>query len=283
MSLKQPVQYPVKYYSHLDADAPQLADADGVIKTILKACLVTGYGTKESAGWTSLFEDVNRIVLRRPLGTGNPPDIKIENGVINGVASHRIVSQDNPTGLDYATELASVNLLARDSQHGNEWHLIVSDFGFIFYYQMDGTGRSQVKSSIVYCGSLMRLRDSDDDFFMTNEMPAAKSDGTASTSFPSGFFNSIFKNARLNTSASLKYLEFTTSELSINNDYAAQRVFLGDYNLLPFYKSLSISFISNSDRITSIDNRPFLRLIPQAVQSSNIKGALYIPLDYWEL
>ena len=111
MSLKQPVQYPVKYYSHLDAGAPQLADTDGVIKTILKACLVTGYGTKAGAGWTALFDDAFRIVLRRPLRTGNPPDIKIENGVINGVASHRIVSQDNPTGLSDANELASVNLL----------------------------------------------------------------------------------------------------------------------------------------------------------------------------
>ena len=49
MSLRNPVKYPVKYYSWQDNQAPQLSDADGVIKTILKACLVTGYGSKAGA------------------------------------------------------------------------------------------------------------------------------------------------------------------------------------------------------------------------------------------
>lgn len=50
MSLRNPVKYPVKYYSWQDDQAPQLSNVDGVIKTILKACLVNGYGSKAGAG-----------------------------------------------------------------------------------------------------------------------------------------------------------------------------------------------------------------------------------------
>ena len=54
---------PVKVYRWDDAGAPQVMSGDGDIKTILKACLVTGYGgnenRKESLGWEMLFENNN--------------------------------------------------------------------------------------------------------------------------------------------------------------------------------------------------------------------------------
>ena len=52
MSFLNPVPVPATYYSSEDAEAPQLgADLTGGVKTVLKACLVTGYGTKPGAGW----------------------------------------------------------------------------------------------------------------------------------------------------------------------------------------------------------------------------------------
>lgn len=51
MSFLNPVPVPATYYSSEDAEAPQLgADLTGGVKTVLKACLVTGYGTKPGAG-----------------------------------------------------------------------------------------------------------------------------------------------------------------------------------------------------------------------------------------
>ena len=55
MSFLNPVSEPVLMYSSTDANAPQInfaARAAGDVKTVLKACLVTGYGTKQSAGWS---------------------------------------------------------------------------------------------------------------------------------------------------------------------------------------------------------------------------------------
>lgn len=55
MSFLNPVSEPVLMYSSTDTSAPQInyaARAAGDVKTVLKACLVTGYGTKQGAGWT---------------------------------------------------------------------------------------------------------------------------------------------------------------------------------------------------------------------------------------
>lgn len=290
MSLKQPVQYPVKYYSHLDAGAPQLADADGIIKTILKACLVTGYDVKEGAGWTALFEDDFRIVLRRPLRTGNPPDIKIENGVINGTASHRIVSQDDPTGLDDTTELAAVNLIARDSNYRIQWHLLATDFAFIFCYQMDGTGRNQAKNNMLYCGSVMKIADADTDYFITNYEKYTTGSGTSSTSFPYGYYENNVKNMRdgvvidnSNTTQGIKKISLGVGELDLNNDYLAQIMIINTKYVLPFLASLGNHSGNIINSVVSIDSRPMLRFMPTHYRTPASDAVLYIPLDYWEL
>ena len=59
---------PVKVYRWDDEGAPQVLPAEGDIKTILKACLVTGYGEnenrKEPLGWEMPFENGNAACFR---------------------------------------------------------------------------------------------------------------------------------------------------------------------------------------------------------------------------
>ncbi len=59
MSFLNPVSEPVLMFSSTDTGAPKInyaSRAAGDVKTVLKACLVTGYGTKQSAGWAMLNE-----------------------------------------------------------------------------------------------------------------------------------------------------------------------------------------------------------------------------------
>lgn len=283
MSLKHPVQYPVKYYSHADADAPQLANADGVIKTILKACLVTGYGTKEGAGWTALFEDAFRIVLRRPLRTGNPPDIKIENGIINGTASHRIVAQDNPTSLDDATELSAVNLLARDTRAGTEWHCIVTDFAFLLCYQM-GENTNGDRNHMLFVGGAKKLLDSDAEYFFATTATTISRSGTSVT-FIYNILNpnqKIYALRRKIAYTQKFYLDIDAAEKYFNNDYLAQKIIIDKVAELPFFCSVPNQYDNLVTAQISIDNRIMLRYINKTAQV-NWGRALYIPLDYWEL
>lgn len=285
MSLKNPVKYPVKYYSHLDAGAPQLADTDGVIKTILKACLVTGYGTKAGAGWTALFDDAFRIVLRRPLRTGNPPDIKIENGIINGVASHRIVSQDNPTGLDDAVELAAVNLVARDSKTLNKWHLVVTDFGFLFAYAMAENGDSNNKQlGMLYVGDLVGLA-SNPSIMVASYHNSTTINGTIAP-WSRGFASKETPLKDLRSNKNYPYKSFagvSGDEYQFNGDCVAQNIFLSDGgHSLPFYTSLGGSYSVNESGAVSIGGRPMLRVVNRMGIDYDARP-YYVPLDYWEL
>ena len=288
MSLRNPVRYPVKYYSWQDAQAPQLSNADGIIKTILKACLVTGYGTKQGAGWTSLFEDGYRIVLRRPLRTGNPPDIKIENGTITGTTvRHRIVAQDNPTGLDDAVELSAVNLLAKDynGKPGAEWHCVVSDFGFLLCYQMGENGGS--KKSALYVGGMKNTSDVAGESYYIWGSTQVNANGTNNNMAVALFDNeAFFKNARTGINVTAKnMLTITGTEKSINNDYFAQKILLGAESEMPFFTSIFNDM--NNDFNTyqiSINSRNMLRYPNQPFSNGyQSKRPLYIPLDYWEL
>lgn len=53
-------------YNSSDANAPQLTIAAGTLRTVLKACLVTGYGSKSAAGWEIAWADdvANKIAFR---------------------------------------------------------------------------------------------------------------------------------------------------------------------------------------------------------------------------
>lgn len=289
MSLRNPVKYPVKYYSWQDTQAPQLSNADGVIKTILKACLVTGYGSKAGAGWTSPFEDDYRIVLRRPLRTGNPPDIKIENGVINGATSHRIIAQDNPASIDDTNQLSTGTLLARGSFAG-EWYFMATDFAFIFYYTQ-GSSRT-----ILYCGEVMKVQESSQSIHILTYHQYVNSQGaTGDTGSPSAstytFMGGSFikKNMITGGTYGVNYLEATVNEMFFNNDYFAQKIIIGAFDaLFPFFTAVTKNVVNANTSIIKINSRDFLRCISQGSyynggQPTSQPRAFYIPLDYWEL
>lgn len=279
MSFKQPIKHSVRYYTNSDAGAPAISNNNGAIKQILKACLVTGLTSKEGAGWQSLFEDGNRIILRRPLRTGSPPDIKIENGT----NIHSIVSQDDPTGLDDPNQLASVNLLARDSLIGAEWHLMATDAGFVFCYQAGESAAAAARNNILYCGSVKKLQDTELDIFVTSYDSKVSSNGIAGENNAGVMGSSYyFKDMRSDTSTNTKsYLDLAVAEKYFNDDYFAQSIIVGNSFLLPFYCAMSSSYSSLVSAIVDIDGRPMLRYVNQPPRQAG-KRVLYIPLDYME-
>lgn len=292
MSLKQPVRYPVKYYSYADTDAPQMADADGVIKTILKACLVTGYGNgadaKAGAGWEMLFDDANRLIVRTPDSVLHGyPAIKIENGVINGTARHRIVSQNNPSGLNDPSELASVNLLARDSYFRVEWHCVVSDFGFVLCYQMGYSSASNARNNILYVGDTKKWMDNDSGYFVATHYPNVDTKGKGTT----GLYALLDESNRMRdmrtgtdypTTTAVAKITGGVREKHYNNDYLAQPLTIGYLFDLPFFCSMIFLDEGSESSVISLDSRPMLRYYNNLVYTQGSRP-MYIPIDYWEL
>ena len=70
---------PVTVYQSTDKGAPQLSVNAGSLKTLLKACLITGYGDKKALGWDIPFEDANSAVFRSNDPTSNRYFLKADN------------------------------------------------------------------------------------------------------------------------------------------------------------------------------------------------------------
>lgn len=290
MSLLLPEKFPVKFYSWKDQDAPQLQDVYGCIKTILKACLVTGYGDKESAGWTSLFEDDYRIVLRRPLRTGNPPDVKIENGIINGVASHRIVLQYNPGSIDDTNEKISTYLNARDKRPESQWYLMATDFAFILCYQMLQDAAAGKKNYALFVGGMQNLYKTQSEVFCMSVDPTIMSSGISRNHYSAQrVFDqaNVFKDVNGNTLSNLITMSYGNSQYNIpellDGEYCIHRPILHDKYLPPYFLSVGTykTEYGIESKIVTVAGRKMLRYV-NMLWSTPTRIA-YIPIDYWEL
>lgn len=66
MNILNPEKVPVKIYRWDDANAVKLDKTANCMQMIFKSCLVTGYGSKQGAGWTSEFDNtVNGVTVLR--------------------------------------------------------------------------------------------------------------------------------------------------------------------------------------------------------------------------
>ena len=139
MSFLNPTPVPVTLYSSTDPDAPQLPTKDWTvaIKTILKACLVTGYGGKAGAGWQIRDEEANKATFIPTDPEAPQVGLIVHNAhrdnldldlLFDGVAQ-------SPTNLQV---LRSV----RPNADSISWRLLATARGFIFvplYLSRTGT------------------------------------------------------------------------------------------------------------------------------------------------
>lgn len=154
MSLSQPIKHPVKVFLSTDKDAPQLNRQANELQVILKACLVTGYGDKQGAGWTIAFED-------------DKQGIKVLAPKMSAY-SHFFLKLSNDTGRECTTQVYT-DMTAIDNgtlqlqldtpfKYGiqnvttNKWAVIASEFGFWFFYET--ANHIKVSASYLYCGNI---------------------------------------------------------------------------------------------------------------------------------
>lgn len=129
----QPIITPVKVYRASDVGAPQLKVETGSLKTLLKACLVNGYGEginrKEPAGWQITGETANDAIFY----TEYTHDIglKIENSGSAFINAYMVGGEHFAQYLGYATK--SYNNFAYNNLYPMaNWILIACNKGFIF-------------------------------------------------------------------------------------------------------------------------------------------------------
>lgn len=155
MSFLNPVNEPVLRFSSTDAGAPQInynARVAGDIKTIIKACLVTGYGDKQSAGW-SVINEVNHVAeFVSPSAAMSDYNLGIDDTSASSTTWY-YQYQDARVNPIYNNPKKSLNYIDRASPN-NGWQLFVSAQGVYFLEHAKSSFVSGHVSRLTFWGQI---------------------------------------------------------------------------------------------------------------------------------
>lgn len=171
----QTTKIPAKVYRSTDKEAPKLDAVAGSLKTLLKACLVTGYGTddsrKEPAGWAMPFENDVSAVFR----SQSPESTKFCLQCVNDQTTYAVMtpyremnSLTNGIG-NFGYDTAGFNQFAyygTSATSVSGWILVACDRSFYLILQ-DGNNKT---SQILFFGNARPLAAADNTcavFFST--------------------------------------------------------------------------------------------------------------------
>lgn len=124
-------QKPVTVFSSDDVSAPILTGSPGSLKTLLKACLVTGYGDKTALGWQILFEseDLFSAAFVSADPTASKYVLKVDNKDHGYAGTTKLYAYRSMSNIDTGTgQMAAVSSYKTES---TSWRLIGHSKAFI--------------------------------------------------------------------------------------------------------------------------------------------------------
>lgn len=90
-------------YSSADVGSPTLSGSVGRLVAVLKACLVDGYGSKASVGWTQPYTDTNRAAFRPLSGSRFFYEIEDNAGGLGGAKEARLRGYETMSAIAVGT------------------------------------------------------------------------------------------------------------------------------------------------------------------------------------
>lgn len=156
---------PVTLFSSTDEGAPQFTKKAGDIFKIVKACLVTGYGSKTALGWELKFESGNQGIFiptdRRQTGWGlsfvQDLDSYIKLDVVKNPTS--MTTNEQNSGLEFLNKFTYQ--FSGSGVSDFSWKLIGHSLGFVLLLTSKRTQYG--KSVILYFGRVPSLAAADDN------------------------------------------------------------------------------------------------------------------------
>lgn len=299
MSFLNPVNEPVKRFSSTDADAPQInyaARVAGDVKTVLKACLVTGYGAKTSAGW-SIANEVDHVAeFVSPSAAMSDYRLGINDSLATKTDWY-YQYQNARVNPAYNAPIKSFGFINK-THVDNGWQLFVTERGIVFVELGYNTGAAKLAARITYWGAIkLGLLDNTGQniaFFNVGE--------NAQIGANSQFYSPSYPHYRLSsyTSASIiSALPLARTNADYTTGISSMDMISGLYLSSSDYKTLLgeqpglLSKVVNIDADmygisdSTIGSRPFFKCCAGAttnlVDYIYIRGRVFlIPLDYWE-
>lgn len=135
MSFLNPVNEPVLRFKSTDAGAPQInynARVAGDVKAVLKACLVTGYGTKASAGWSIVNEVGHVAEFVSPSAAMSDYRFKADDSSASSLVWSYTQSEVSKSLGAVGSVNKSPSSDVQKTNSSNGWELLVTAQGFWF-------------------------------------------------------------------------------------------------------------------------------------------------------
>ena len=234
---------PVTLYQSTDTDAPQLANAQGSLKTLLKACLVTGYGDKHPLGWAMPFEEDNKAVFKPTDPKSTQPCLLVDNSKPKFAT---LQPYQKMTAINQGTGLFGIGIASNaiydkfgyiNNQAQPKWWLIGHGMAFILMIKQDGSETSMM----FYFGDVQSLGSNKTALYLTN------SSGYEYLGSASRFYSLQYSNGNVGIlSRSISNNSPITSRLLMNTD-------LGNYR--PVYPDPVTSGLV-ADAVHVVENQP---------------------------
>lgn len=127
-------------YNSKDTGAPQLTSATNSLSTILKACLVTGYGDKLPAGWEVVHENISTktLALRSTAASSLKHIFFIDKEVAGSAPVKAYTGWDSSTNIginNYASSNRVINKLGSGTGYNPGWVIVANSTFFYIYMQ----------------------------------------------------------------------------------------------------------------------------------------------------
>lgn len=283
MSLLTPVKVPVKVYRWDDVGAPALDKTAGCMMTIFKACLITGYGTKQGAGWTMPFEDATTKVFRPEVSVET--DFYLQCSADSGSQVKTGLYKSMTNAVDGELMIETETPFVYGFSGPAKWVMIASSRGVWFFVQADGrsgtnkhavyftagdTGLNSAGEKGIYCrhtGGTWGLSDKDRRSIFEQ------------TNIPYGGVNGKFYKADVGVSTALPLISFFDGMSNKTPSPIAAQVYLatqGDYYELPLFGCSN----TNLNVFDLVDGARSFIVVSTSLWNANI---CMIPTDYWEV
>lgn len=154
MSLLTPERVPVKVYRWDDVGAPTLDKAANCMIGIFKSCLVTGYGIKDSAGWTLPFDGLGVSVLRPADEPNADYYLRLSTDTGTQVTAQAYSSMVDANTGELSLQCATPFKYAKKNSSG-KWLLVASSRGFWFFCDQSYKGLATNTGAYFFIGTLL--------------------------------------------------------------------------------------------------------------------------------
>lgn len=124
------------------------------MQTIFKACLVTGYGEKQGAGWSLPFEDNDKgiKVFRPQIGVETDFYLRLSNDTGREMTTQVYLNMTDVDTGDKKLECDTPFKYGIGEKTGEKWALIACERAFWFFYETANRITPTQSGTYFYCG-----------------------------------------------------------------------------------------------------------------------------------